>query len=113
MERLHIAIAGISEMRWSSSGETTTSNSNLVLHSGKRIKKTLHSWEPISDRLMTARFRCRARHIKFIQCYAPTEDDTKDDLYTALTATLNKLRQGDINILMGDFNAKIGPNNTG
>ncbi|XP_043062739.1 uncharacterized protein LOC122319477 [Drosophila yakuba] len=40
-------------------------------------------------------------------------DDTKDDVYTALTATLNKLRQGDINILMGDFNAKIGPNNTG
>ncbi|XP_043062760.1 craniofacial development protein 2-like [Drosophila yakuba] len=99
MEKLHIAVAGISEMRWGGSGETTTSDSNLVLHSGnsdgsrygvgifvsKRIKKALFSWEPISDRIMTARFR----------------------------STLNKLRQGDINILMGDFNAKIGPNNTG
>ncbi|XP_043862226.1 craniofacial development protein 2-like [Drosophila santomea] len=65
---------------------------------------------------MTARFRCRARHINIIQCYAPTEDakdDTKDDFYTALTATLSKTRQGDINILMGDFDAKVGPNNTG
>ncbi|XP_043062724.1 craniofacial development protein 2-like [Drosophila yakuba] len=66
--------------------------------------------------LITARFRCGARHINIIQCYAPTEDakvDTKDDFYTALTATLSKTRQGDINILMGDFNAKVGPNNTG
>ncbi|XP_043063190.1 craniofacial development protein 2-like [Drosophila yakuba] len=131
MEKLHIAIAGISEIRWAGSGETTTLDSNLVLHSGnsdgrrygvgifvsKCIKKALVSWKPISDRIMTARFRCRARYIiNITQCYAPTEDandDTKDDFYTALAATLNKLRQGDINILMGDFNAKIGPNNTG
>ncbi|XP_043062853.1 uncharacterized protein LOC122319534 [Drosophila yakuba] len=58
----------------------------------------------------------RAGHINIIQYFALTEDakdDTKDDFYTALPATLNKTRQGDINILMGDFNAKVGPNNTG
>ncbi|XP_043062733.1 craniofacial development protein 2-like [Drosophila yakuba] len=117
-------------MRWSGSEKTTTSNSNLVLHRSsndgsrygvgiyvsERIKNTLHSSEPISDRLKKARFRCRARHINIIQCYAPTEnakDDTKDDFYIAFTATLSKTRQGDINILVRDFYAKEGPNNTG
>ncbi|XP_043064700.1 craniofacial development protein 2-like [Drosophila ficusphila] len=130
MDKLQISIAGISEMRWKGSGATTTSNGNSVLHSGnnddgrngvgiyvsKRYKQTLISWNPISDRIIMARFRCSARHITIVQCYAPTEDasdDIKDDFYNSLTSTLTRIQRGDIKILMGDFNAKIGPNNTG
>ncbi|XP_044574118.1 craniofacial development protein 2-like [Drosophila ananassae] len=126
MDRLQIAIAGISEMRWSGKGATTTSQSNLVLHSGSSdggrngvgiyVSRTLISWNPVSDRIITARFRCNARHITIVQCYAPTEDasdDIKDDFYNALISSLNKVIRGDIKILMGDFNAKVGPNNTG
>ncbi|KPU74672.1 uncharacterized protein Dana_GF27403 [Drosophila ananassae] len=130
MDRLQIAIAGISEMRWSGKGATTTSQSNLVLHSGssdggrngvgiyvsRKFKQTLISWNPVSDRIITARFRCNARHITIVQCYARTEDasdDIKDDFYNALISSLNKVIRGDIKILMGDFNAKVGPNNTG
>ncbi|XP_070139252.1 uncharacterized protein [Drosophila bipectinata] len=49
-------------------------------------------------------------------CYAPTEDtsdDIEDDFYNALTSSLTRIERGDIKILMGDFNAKIGPNNNG
>ncbi|KPU77520.1 uncharacterized protein Dana_GF27258 [Drosophila ananassae] len=108
MDRLQIAIAGISEMRWSGKG-ATTSQSNLVLHSGS-------SDGGRNGNLITARFRCNARHITIVQCYAPTEDasdDIKDDFYNALISSLNKVIRGDIKILMGDFNAKVGPNNTG
>ncbi|KPU81802.1 uncharacterized protein Dana_GF27771 [Drosophila ananassae] len=55
-------------------------------------------------------------HITIVQCYAPTEDasdDIKDDIYNALTSSLTKSKRGDIKILMGDFNAKLGPNNNG
>ncbi|XP_043069922.1 craniofacial development protein 2-like [Drosophila bipectinata] len=68
------------------------------------------------ERIIIARFRCNARHITIVQCYAPTEDasdDVKDDFYNALTSSLTRIEKGDIKILMGDFNAKIGPNNNG
>ncbi|KPU81731.1 uncharacterized protein Dana_GF26481, partial [Drosophila ananassae] len=66
--------------------------------------------------IITARFRCNARHITIVQCYSPTEDasdDIKDDYYNALTSLLTKSKRGDIKILMGDFKAKLGPNNYG
>nr|XP_043069590.1 uncharacterized protein LOC122322183 [Drosophila bipectinata] len=130
MEKMRIAIAGISEMRWRGNGTTTTSSGNLVMHSGtkdggrsgvgiyvsKQYKQALISWSPVSDRIIIARFRCKARHITIVQCYAPTEDasdDIKDDFYNALTSSLTRIERGYIKILMGDFNAKIGPKNNG
>ncbi|XP_043069109.1 craniofacial development protein 2-like [Drosophila bipectinata] len=132
MEKMQIAIAGISEMTWRGNGTTTTTSSGnlVVMHSGtndggrsgvgiyvsKQYKQALISRSPVSDRIIIARFRCNARHITIVQCYAPTEDasdDIKDDFFNALTSSLTRIERGDIKILMGDFNAKIGPNNNG
>ncbi|XP_070138634.1 craniofacial development protein 2-like [Drosophila bipectinata] len=115
-------------MRWRGNGTTTTSRGNLVMHSGtidggrsgvgiyvsKQYKQALISWSPVSDRIIIGRFRCNARHITIVQCYAPKEDasdDIKDDFYNALTSSLTRTERGDIKIRKGDFNAKIGPNN--
>ncbi len=67
---------------------------------------------------MTASFKTIKKNIKLniIQCYAPTNDsseDTKDHFYGRLQAVLDKRKVKDVNILMGDFNAKIGADNTG
>ena len=51
-----------------------------------------------------------------VQCYAPTNEATseeKEAFYGLLEATLHKIRQSDIIIIMGDFNAKIGDDNQG
>ena len=48
--------------------------------------------------------------------YAPTnekEEEQKDSFYLQLEGILNDLKDKDVNILMGDFNAKIGADNTG
>ena len=37
-----------------------------------RAHSCLISWEPISERLITARFRSKIWNITLIQCYAPT-----------------------------------------
>ena len=41
------------------------------------------------------------------------EEEKKDDFYQQLQAVLDSRGPKDITILMGDFNAKIGMDNTG
>ncbi|XP_073811664.1 uncharacterized protein [Musca autumnalis] len=118
-------------MRWCGKDETTSANGNLILHSGKKersehgvgfiiskdMKQSLKEWKPISERIITARFFTKIRKcLHIIQCYAPTEDaepTLKNDFYDQLTATIRNVPNRDILILMGDFNAKIGSDNTG
>ncbi|CAH8465305.1 unnamed protein product [Heterobilharzia americana] len=48
--------------------------------------------------------------------YAPTnnaEQEKKEEFYRQLHSTLNKASVGDIKILMGDMNAKLGGDNRG
>ena len=84
----------------------------------KEAQKALISWEPISSRIITAQFKTRHPRIKLniIQGYAPTNDTeeaVKEDFYERLQATLDKVKEREVTILMGDFNAKVGSNNTG
>ncbi|XP_072380618.1 uncharacterized protein [Diabrotica undecimpunctata] len=74
----------------------------------------LSCWKPINDRIMTARFYTRYRKITVIQCYAPTNTslhEEKDIFYEQLEQTTQQVNQGDILIVMGDMNAKVGEDN--
>ena len=63
-------------------------------------------------------FKTKKRNIRLnvILCYAPTNDKTEEDkdrFYEELGDILDGMSDKDINILMGDFNAKIGKDNKG
>lgn len=94
--------------------EIRSSGVGLLMSAGAR--KALMEWRAVSDRIMTARFRTRARPVTIVQVYAPTEMDkenVKDDFYSQLAVTVKNIKKGDIKIVMGDLNAKVGTDNVG
>ena len=73
-------------------------------------------WEPVSHRIIRARFYSRFTKTTIIQCYSPTEDaddEDKDEFYTQLQGVLLAVPKHDILLVMGDLNAKVGSDNIG
>jgi hypothetical protein len=80
----------------------------------KDTKNGLFEWNPVSERIITARVKTKYRKMTIVQCYAPTEDgelQEKVSFYSLLDKTLVSLHRSDIVLTMGDFNAKVGCNN--
>ena len=76
--------------------------------------RTLQFWEPLSPRILTARFNSKGRKVTIIQCYAPTNVPAikeKDDFYQRIQIALDKTPKRNMKILMGDTNAKVGADN--
>ena len=133
MERYHIELLGICECRWNGSGMVALKSGQKVIFSGHAEENHDHTegvalimspkaaaalveWQPISSRIITARFNSKGRKVSVIQCYAPTNnasDESKLAFYDKLQSVFTELPRRDIKILMGDMNAKIGKENLG
>ena len=87
MRRYNISILGISEMRWNTCGRMTTATGETVLYSGKENANDIHEMgvgfvltrkaaaslkEPVSARIITARFHSRWRNVCIIQSWRRT-----------------------------------------
>ena len=78
--------------------------------------RSLLEWNPVSSRILTARFDSKFTKLFMIQCYAPTneaEDGLKDSFYEQLQTAVDSVPKHDMLIVMGDLNAKVGCNNQG
>ena len=135
MRNYNISLLGLSETRWLQAGQIRLATGEKLLYSGhtedgaphtegvalmltREAQRALIGWEPVSSRIITAKFATKKSNINLnvIQCYAPTndaEEEKKDAFYQQLQAVLDKSRNRDITLLMGDLNAKIGSDNTG
>ena len=77
--------------------------------------QALLSWEPVSPRILTARFNSKGRRVTIIQCYAPTnvaDIEDKVHFYEQVQSVMDRVPARDMKILMGDLNAKVGTDNT-
>ena len=135
MKQYNICLLGLSETRWLQTGQLRLASGETLLYSGHseegaphtegvglmlttEAQRALIGWEPVSSRIIAAKFATKKKNIKLnvIQCYAPTndtEDEKKEDFYQHLQTVLDRIGKKDMTILMGDFNAKIDSDNTG
>ena len=131
MQRFKLSILGVSETRWTGAGKITFPTGQVLCYSGREdnqhlegvglivdreARKSLMEWEPVNSRIIRARFMSRTAKFTIIQCYAPTEEteeESKEEFYSKLQEQLVKVSNHDILIVLGDFNAKIGCDNTG
>ena len=120
-----IDILGICETHWTGKGHFTTNDGNKMLFSGnedrrmrgvglllnRKTANCLIGYNPICDRILTARFSCKPINLTIIQTYAPTSDADDEQMelfYDALQHAVDNTPQSDILIIAGDFNAKVG-----
>ena len=76
----------------------------------KSIYRCIQKVEVISERILHATFHGNPR-LSITVVYAPTEcgpSTAKDDFYASLAEHLEQLKRHDINLVVGDFNARIG-----
>ncbi|XP_013788604.1 craniofacial development protein 2-like [Limulus polyphemus] len=132
MRRYNIKVLGLCETRWNGSGQTKLSSGETIIYSGhedvdhdhtqgvalllaSEATRALMTWEPVSARLMSARFNSKGRKITIIQCYAPTnaaDEEEKEDFYSSLQSLFDRTPRRDMKIVMGNLNAKVGDDNT-
>ena len=125
MRKYHLAVLGISESWWNECGKVKTQEGEEILYSGSLVKheygvaiilsknaaQSLMSWEPVSDRIVTARLYSKFIKTTIVQAYAPqngSSDEAKDEFYQQLQKVYSEIPKHDMVISMGDFNAKIG-----
>ena len=125
MRRYQLEVLGVSEVRLKECGKVVTQEGEFILYSGSREKhehgvaiilsknaaQSLMSWEPVSERIITARLYSMFVKATIVQAYAPQNGssvEVKDEFYQQLQKVYSDIPQHDIVISLGDFNAKIG-----
>ncbi|XP_069363460.1 uncharacterized protein [Maniola hyperantus] len=124
MKRHGWDILGISETRWKENGEISTYGNTHFYFSGgdkhyrgvgflvnKDIKDCVSGYIPQSERIILLQLNTKPIRTNLIQVYAPTADSTQDEcekFYDDLNLVMKRTKNHDINIIMGDFNAKVG-----
>ncbi|VDP22603.1 unnamed protein product [Schistosoma margrebowiei] len=135
MRKCNLEVLGINGTHWTQVGQQLLASRELLLYSGhekenvqhtqgvalilsKQAQNALIGWEYHGSTIIKASFKTKKNGISMdvIQCYANTDDhneNVKDQFYDRLQSIVEKCPTKDLTILMGDFNAKVGTDNTG
>ena len=131
MKQNRFDILGVSETRWTGNGKLVLADGTTVIYSGRKdglhqegvalmlnqsSSKALVAWNPVSERIVCARFYSKYSKLTVIQCYSPTntaDEADKHNSYEQLQSEVAKTPKHDVLMVIGDLNAKVGSDNTG
>lgn len=118
-----INVKALPEIRWKRQGEIRKREYSMYFSSGikqgmygtsfilnKKTTKAIIQFEPINDRMCKIRLQGKFFKITIINVHAPTEetdDENVESLYDMLQVC-DKVAKHDLLVTLGDFNAKIG-----
>ena len=126
LAKAKIKMMALQEVRWPDSGETTCGSytflwsgpttgaprsAGVALALDSSAIAAMISWHPISDRLLTARFKHNFGYLSIVVAYAPTNDandDDKDTFYQQMEQVMKMTHHSDLIVCLGDFNAVTG-----
>ncbi|XP_013175481.1 PREDICTED: uncharacterized protein LOC106123612 [Papilio xuthus] len=121
-------ITAIQEMRWTGKGIIEKPNFNTyyschekhhIFGTGfivdRKMKPLVIDFKPVNERLCTIRIKGKFHNYTIVNVHAPTEetdDEQKERFYTELEDLCTMIPKGDIKMIVGDFNAKLGREQT-
>ena len=126
MERRKVNVCGLSEVRWAGQGHFTTLEGHTIVYAGesnqqgqRRVAVWLHKniagaiigYEPVSSRIIKVRLTAKPRNVTMVQAYGPTSVSVEADIgefYEDLSKAVKSVSRKDILVVTGDFNAKLG-----
>ena len=128
MARVNVDILGISEQRWTGMGEFN-SDDHYIYYCGheslringaaimvnKRVQNAVLECSLKKDRMISVRFQGKPFNVMVIQAYAPTsnaEEAEVEQFYEDLQDFLELTPPKDVFFIIGDWNAKVGSQET-
>ena len=123
MQRLEIDVLGLSEVRWTNTGSFDKQEYHIIWSGGQKhehgvgfilnskSKKLYKDHLAVSNRIILLKLKSQKIDVNLTQVYAPTMDSNKNVIqrfYKDLDAIKKKCKSGEMLLVMGDWNAKIG-----
>ena len=126
MHKYQLKMLAVQETRWTGSGKRYLATGDTIIWSGrsdnnhlqgvalmldKEASRALLEWNPVNERVLYVRLNSKFTKLSSTVVYAPTEDaeeESKEEFYDSLQATVEKIPKHDMLIIMGDLNARVG-----
>ena len=128
MARVKVDILGISELKWTGMGEFNSDDhyiyycrqeslrrNGVAIMVNKRVQNAVLGSNLKNGRMISVGFQGKPFYITVIQVYAPTskaEEAEVEQFYEDLQDLLEHTPQKDVLFIIGDWNAKVGSQET-
>ena len=126
--RVNVNILGISELKWTEMGEFKSGDryiyycgqeslrrNGVAIMVNKRVQNAVPGCNLKNDRMISVHFQAKPFNIMVIQAYAATskaEEAEVERFYEDLQDLLDLSPKKDILFIIGDWNAKVGSQET-
>ena len=128
MARVNVDILGISELKWTGMGKFNSDDhyiyycgqeslrrNGVAIMVNRRVRNAVLGCNLKNDRIISVRFQGKPFNITVIQAYAPTsntEEAEVERFYEDLQDLLELTPPKDVFFSIGDWNAKVGSQET-